>query len=80
MVKMNHLEFVKEMSILVQNYKISFQAYSFKIFSHLVFKILVSYVQDVREGRHKQLALYIYATWIHTVFLSYAANFAFFFL
>jgi len=59
MVKMNHLEFVKEMSILVQNCKISFQTYSFKIFSHLDFKILVSCVQDVREATHRHLALYI---------------------
>ena len=59
MVKMNHLGFVKEVLILVQNYKIFFQAYSFKIFSHLDFKILVSYVQDVHEGTHKQLAVYI---------------------
>jgi len=56
---MNHLGFVKEVLILVQNYKIFFQAYSFKIFSHLDFKILVSYVQDVHEGTHKQLAVYI---------------------
>jgi len=59
MAKMNCLEFVQEMSILIQNYKIFFQAYSFKIISHFDFKILVSYVQDVCEGTHKQLALYI---------------------
>lgn len=61
-------EFVKEMSILVQNYKISFQAYSFKIFSHLDFRILVSYVQDVHAGAHKKLTLNIQATRAQTMF------------
>ena len=59
MVKMCLLEFVQEMLILIQNYKISFQAYFFKIFSHLNFKILVSCMQVVCEGTHKQLDLYI---------------------
>jgi hypothetical protein len=59
MVKMNRLEFVQEMSILIENYKIYFQAYSFQIISHLDFKILVSYVQDMCEGTHRQLAFYI---------------------
>ena len=59
MVKMNHLEFVQEMSILIENYKIYFQAYSFQIISHLEFKILVSCVQDVREGTQTTCFIYV---------------------